>query len=62
MVENSGLVVGQLNYNHRYPSIFHPFGLRDQKWRWYSHRIMQRVLVWPSRLFNYQFLIAAHLP
>jgi SAM-dependent methyltransferase len=22
MVENSGLVVGQLNYNHRYPSIF----------------------------------------
>jgi 2-polyprenyl-3-methyl-5-hydroxy-6-metoxy-1,4-benzoquinol methylase len=62
MVENSGLVVGQLNYNHRYPSIFHPFGLRDQKWRWYSHRIMHHVLVWPSHLFNYQFLIAAHLP
>jgi SAM-dependent methyltransferase len=62
MVESSGLVIGQLKYKHRYPSIFHPFGLRDQKWRWYSHRIMQRVLVWPSHLFNYQFLIAAHLP
>jgi SAM-dependent methyltransferase len=62
MVEDNGLVVARLSYNHRYPSIFHPFGLRNQKWRWYSHRIMQRILVWPSHLFNYQFLIVAHLP
>jgi SAM-dependent methyltransferase len=62
MVEDNGLVVARVGYNHRYPSIFHPFGLRGQKWRWYSHRLMQRILVWPPHLFNYQFLIVAQLP
>ena len=48
MVENCGLAIARVDYNHRYPSLFHPFGLRDEKWRWYSHKIMRHLLVWPA--------------
>lgn len=62
MVEDSGLVIARLSHNHLYPSIFHSLGLRGQKWRWYSQKIIRRIMVWPSHLFNYQFLIVARLP
>lgn len=62
MIETCGLKVEKLIHNRRYPSLFHPFGLRSEKWRWYSHKILRHVLIWPPHLFKYQFLIAARLP
>lgn len=59
LVEGAGLSVVKTICTKKFPNLFACLGLTDQRWRWYSHRIMRRILVWPRHWFDLQFLIAA---
>ncbi len=62
MIEQCGLTLRQVQYTCIYPNVFAMFGLRSRQWRWYSHRLLQHILIWPARLFRYQFVFAATRP
>jgi SAM-dependent methyltransferase len=59
MLEDAGLEIVGKTYNWGYPSPFAPFGVLNRKWLWYSRKAMGYLLVWPRRIFKYQFIIAA---
>lgn len=62
MIEQCGLKVGKIQYIYIYPNIFSIFGLNSRQWRWYSHRLLEHILIWPARLFRNQFIFAATRP
>jgi SAM-dependent methyltransferase len=53
---SGGFLIEQIEYVRSYPNLFYLFS-DNERWRWYSRKIMSRVF--PDRLSNFQFLIRA---
>ena len=49
----------EIRRNWLYPNIFALFGLRDQRWRWYSEKLLRPWLRFPRHLFVVQVLLSA---
>ena len=59
LIRDAGFRVRRVMLKRKFPNVFAAVGLTSQEWRWYSNRILERLVPWPRHLFVHQILIAA---